>query len=196
MKTLFTLALAGALSFGSLAAPVADDLMALSEVKAKFKKVNVLLREGVGEAKIALYDNTGKKLHQRKVKVGDGDVIVPYNLTDLPCGEYKVRISTDSEQVDYTVATFDKPIPPAQLPLMAYGKIVDDTTVNLTVVGLDEPGVEVEIRYAESNKLIHSEEITEPEGFKKNYRLRGVTPEDVYLSVKDAQGRSKTIHFE
>ena len=197
MKTLFTLALAGALSFSSLAATGADDdLMALSDVKAKFKKVNVLLREGVGEAKIALYDNSGKKLHQRKVKVGDSDVIVPYNLTDLPCGEYKVRISTESEQVDYTVATFDKPIPAAQLPLMAYGTIVDDQTVNLTVIGLDEPGIEVEIRYTETNKLLHSEEISEPNGFKKNYRLNGVTPEDVYLSVKDAKGRSKTINFE
>lgn len=197
MKTLFTLALAGALSFSSFAAPVADDdLMALSDVKAKFKNVNVLLREGVGEAKIALFDNTGRKLHQRKVKVGDGDLLVPYNLSDLPCGEYKVRISTDDEQVDYTVATFEKPIPASALPLMAYGKIVDDMTVNLTVIGLDEPGVEVEIRYAETNKLLHSEEISEPEGFRKNYKLNGVSPEDVYLNVKDAKGRSKTIHFE
>ncbi|WP_332910446.1 hypothetical protein [Algoriphagus boritolerans] len=38
MKTLFTFALAGALSFSSLAANVADDLMALSNVKANFKK--------------------------------------------------------------------------------------------------------------------------------------------------------------
>ena len=197
MKTLFTLALAGALSFSSLVASAADDdLMSLSDVRAKFKKVNVLLREGVGEAKIALFDKTGRKLHQRKVKVGDGDLIVPYNLSELPCGEYKVRITTDDEEVDYTVATFEKPIPAAELPLMAYGRIVDDETVNLTVVGLDEPGVAVELRYAETNKLIHSEEISEPQGFKKNYKLKGVSPEDIYLNVKDAKGRSKTIHFE
>ncbi|GAA0880161.1 hypothetical protein GCM10009119_31310 [Algoriphagus jejuensis] len=197
MKTLFTLALAGALSFSSLAVSAADDdLMALSNVKAKFKKVNVLLKEGVGEAKIALYDNTGRKLHQRKVKVGDSDLIVPYNLTDLPCGEYKVRITTEDEQVDYTVATFDKPIPKNELPLMAYGKIIDDQTVNLTVVGLDEPGVGVEIRYAETNKLLHQDQIEQPEGFRKNYRLNGVSPEDVYINVTDALGRTKTIHFE
>ncbi len=197
MKTLFTFALAGALSFSSLAVSAADDdLTALSNVKANFKKVNVLLKEGVGEAKIALFDQTGKKLHQRKVKVGNGDLIVPYNLSDLPVGEYKVRISTDNEQVDYTVATFDQPIPKDKLPLMAYGKIIDRETVNLTVVGLDEPGVEVEIRYAETNKLLHGEQISQPEGFRKNYRLNGVAPEDVYLNVTDAKGRSKTIHFE
>jgi hypothetical protein len=197
MKTLFTLALAGALSFSSLAAPLADDdLMALSDVRAKFKKVNVLLREGVGEAKIALFDNSGKKLHQRKVKVGDSDIIIPYNLSQLPVGEYKIRISTDDEQVDYTVATFDKPIPSAQLPLMAYGKLIDDQTINLTVIGLEEPGVEVEIRYADTNKVLHSEYILEEEGFRKNYKLNGVSPEEVFLSVKDAKGRSKAIHFD
>jgi hypothetical protein len=197
MKTLFSLALAGVLTFSSLAASAADDdLMALSNVKARFKKVNVLLREGVGEAKIALYDNTGKKLHQRKVKVGDSDLIVPYNLSDLPCAEYKVRISTDDEEVEYKVATFEKPIPAAKLPLMAYGKIIDEETVTLTVIGLEEPGVEVEIRNAQTNKLIHSEAINEPEGFRKNYRLKGVSPDEVYLSVVDAKGRSKTIQFE
>ncbi|OOG74907.1 hypothetical protein [Algoriphagus sp. A40] len=196
MKTLFTIALAGALSFSSLAANAADDLMALSNVKAKFKKVNVLLKGGVGEAKIALFDNTGRKLHQRKVNVGEGDMIIPYNLKDLPTGEFKVRITTEEEQVVYTVATFDQPIPAEELPLMAYGRIIDDETVNLAVIGLDEPGVEVEIRYADTNKLIHQEEIGEPEGFRKNYRLKGVSPEDVYLYVTDSKGRSKTIHFE
>ena len=63
MKTLFTFALAGALSFSSLVANASDDLMALSDVKAKFKTVNVLLKGGVGEAKVSIMDKTGKKLH-------------------------------------------------------------------------------------------------------------------------------------
>lgn len=196
MKTLFTFALAGALSFSSLAAHAADDLMALSEVKAKFKNVNVLLKGGVGEAKVALFDQTGRKLHQRKVTVGEMDLILPYNLTELPIGEYQVKISTDEEQVVYTVETFEKPIPTSELPLMAYGKIIDDETVTIAVVGLDEPGVEVEIRSTESNKLIHEEEIDQAEGFRKNYKLKGLSPEDVYIQVTDAKGRSKTLHFE
>ncbi len=196
MKTLFTFALAGALSFSSLAAHAADDLMALSDVKAKFKNVNVLLKGGVGEAKVALFDQTGRKLHQRKVTVGEMDLILPYNLTELPIGEYQVKISTEEEQVVYTVETFEKPIPTSELPLMAYGKIIDDETVTIAVVGLDEPGVEVEIRSTESNKLIHEEEIDQAEGFRKNYKLKGLSPEDVYIQVTDAKGRSKTLHFE
>lgn len=196
MKTLFTLALAGALSFSSLAASAADDLMALSNVKANFKKVNVLLKGGVGEAKVSLYNMSGKKLHQKKVNVGEGDMILPYNLTELPCGEYKVKITTDEEEVTYTVATFDKPTPVKELPLMAYGKVLDDDTFSLVVVGLEEPGVQVEIRSQDTNKSIHQEEINQPEGFRKNYKLKGVSPEDVYIYLKDSKGRTKSIFLE
>lgn len=196
MKTLFTFALAGALSFSSLAANAADDLMALSDVKAKFKKVNVLLKGGVGEAKVALYDKTGRKLHQRKVSVGEMDMILPYNLNDLPTGEFKVKITTDEDQVVYKVETFEQPIPASELPLAAFGKIVDDQTINIAVVGLDEPGVDVEIRSTESNKLIHEEVIGVTDGFRKNYKLKGLSPEDVYIQVTDSKGRSKTLYFQ
>jgi hypothetical protein len=196
MKTLFTFALAGALSLSSLAANAAEDLMALSNVQAKFKTVNVLLKEGVGEAKIAIYDQTGRKLHQRKVKVGDHDTIIPYNLSEMPCGEYQVKISTDEEEVVYKVSTFDKKKATAELPLAAYGKKIDQETINLTVVGLDEPGVDVEIRHSISNKVIFAEEIDSEEGFRKNYKLKGVSPEEVYVKVTDSHGRTKALYFE
>ncbi|MBC6366016.1 hypothetical protein [Algoriphagus sp. AK58] len=196
MKTLFTFALAGALSFSSLAANAADDLMSLSNVQAKFKTVNVLLKEGVGEAKVAIFDHTGRKLHQKKVKVGTQDLIIPYNLSQMPCGEYRVKITTGDEEVVYEVATFDKQKPTEELPLAAYGKKIDDGTINLTVVGLDEPGVDVQIRHGVTNQLIFSEEIQESEGFRKNYKLKGVSPEEVYVKVTDAHGRSKALYFE
>jgi hypothetical protein len=196
MKTLFTLALAGALTLSSLAATAADDLMALSGVQAKFKKVNVLLKAGVGEAKVSLYDEAGKRLHQKKVRVGEENVLIPYNLEGLPAGGYQVKITTDNEEIVHSVVTFEKPTPPAELPLMAYGKILDDETLGLTVIGLDQPGVDVEIRYESNDRMIHREEISQPEGFRKNFKLKGVSPQDVYLYVTDTKGRSRSIHFE
>jgi hypothetical protein len=196
MKTLFTFALAGALSFSTLAANAADDLMAMSDVKANFKKVNVLLKGGVGEAKVSLFDQTGRKLHQQKVTVGELNLILPYNLSDMPAGEYLVKISNEEEEVVFEVETFEKPAPIAALPLVAFGKIVDDQTVNLSVVGLDEPGVQVEIRSAENNKVIHQEQVDQAEGFRKNYKLKGVSPDEVYFQITDAKGRTKTIFFQ
>lgn len=195
MKTLFTFALAGALSLSSLAASAADDLLALSSAQAKFKKINVLLKEGVGEAKVAIYDPSGKKLHQRKVKVSDEQLILPYNLDDMPVGEYKVQISTENENVEYKVTTFEPAPAPEALPMVAFGKTIDEETIGLTVIGLTEPGVKVEIRNESSNKLIFSESIDQEEGFRKNYSLRGVAPKDIYVKVTDSKGRVKNLYF-
>ncbi len=195
MKTLFTFALAGALSLSSLAASAADDLLALSSAQAKFKKINVLLKEGVGEAKVAIYDPSGKKLHQRKIKVNHEQLILPYNLDDLPVGEYRVKISTEAENVEYKVTTFDPAPAPEALPLVAFGKALDEETVRITVIGLTEPGVNIEIRDEVSNKLIFSESIDQEEGFRKNYALRGVEAKDIYVKVTDSKGRIKNLYF-
>jgi hypothetical protein len=196
MKTLFTFALAGALTFSSLAAFGADDLKANSDAKAYYKKVNVLVKEGVGTAKIALYDKNGRKLHQQKVKTANHHVILPYDLSQMPIGEYVIQIQTDQEQVKYTVETFEKPSKPVETPLMAYGKKVDDETIKLTVIGLEEPGVEVQLRYIDNNRVIITDEISELDGFSKNYKLVGVSADNVYFQVKDVKGRSKLIYME
>ncbi|MDI1323304.1 MAG: hypothetical protein PSV36_11185 [Algoriphagus sp.] len=195
MKTLFTFALAGLLATSSLAAKSNEDLMAMSNVNAKFKKINVLLKEGVGEAKIAILDKFGKKLHQRKVQATDRDVVVPYDLNTLPCGEYQVMITTDEEQIFYSVETFEKPQPIEEYPLMAYGKQIDDHTVNLSVIGLEEPGVNVKIKSQKGNRTILEENIDQAEGFKKNYKFEGLSPEEIYFEITDAKGRSRTLYF-
>lgn len=190
-----TIALAGLISFSALANDNNEDLMEMSDVKARYKTVNVLLKEGVGEAKIAILDKMGKRLHQTKVKQKSSDTIVPYNMEDMPCGEYQVEITTEDERVVYTVNTFNKTIPADQLPLMAYGKQIDDNTVNLAVIGLMEPGVDVKVRLENSDRVLHSETIDTPEGFRKDYSFEGVDAEDVYFELTDALGRTKVIHI-
>lgn len=194
MKTLFTLAMASALSFSALA-NADDDLRALSDVNSNFKKINVLLKEGVGNARIAILDMEGHKLHQRKVHVKNDDLMVPYNLDDLPCGEYQVRISTDEEEVVYTVETKEKPVSIKDLPLMAYGKLIDDKTVSLAVIGLTEPGVEVKVKTEKGGRVLFEEYIDQPEGFKKNYSFNGIDAEEIYMELTDSFGRSRVIHF-
>ncbi|MCE7056803.1 T9SS type A sorting domain-containing protein [Algoriphagus sp. AGSA1] len=194
MKTLFTFAAAALMATGTFANEF-DDLKANSRVNTTYKKISVHLNEGVGKAKISIYDMNGKKLHQRRVKANES-VLVPYDMNALPCGEYEVRIATDEEEVTYTVETVDKEEPmPAVLPLMAYGKQIDRNTINLLVLGLEEPGVEVKIRKVADNKLVHQETVDQPEGFKKNYKLNGVGPQDVYFEVTDIKGRTKQIYF-
>lgn len=194
MKTLFTLALAGLLATSSFANDP-EDLKANSSVHTNYKKISVLLNEGVGKAKIAIYDMNGKKLHQRSVKVKE-DLRVPYDLNSLPCGEYQVMITTEDEEVTYTVETVEKVEPaPIVYPLMAYGKKVNDYTINLVVIGLEEAGVDVQIKRVSNNRLVHQEMVDQPEGFRKDYRLNGLHPEDVYFEVTDAKGRTRKIYI-
>ncbi|MBN7816428.1 T9SS type A sorting domain-containing protein [Algoriphagus pacificus] len=193
MKTLFTLAMASALSFSALAAN--EDLKELSTVNSNYKKINVTLKGGVGDAKISIIDQNGKNLNNRKVHVKDESVVVPYDMNNLPAGEYQVRITTEDEEVSYTVATMEKPIPVADLPLMAYGKAKDNNTINLSVIGLVEPGVEVKIISSDSGKVIFEEKIDQPDAFKKDYKLKSMNAEDVYVELTDALGRTKTLFF-
>lgn len=195
MKTLFTFALAGLLATSTFASNGPEDLKEMSTVHASYKKISVHLKEGVGKAKIAIYDMNGKRLHQRSVKANE-DIRVPYDLNRLPCGEYQVRITTEEEEVSYIVETVEKVEPtPVVLPLMAYGKKINHDTINLLVVGLEEAGVEVKIRKVADDKLVHKEMVDQPEGFRRNYRLNGVQAEDVYFEVTDAKGRKRTIYI-
>lgn len=195
MKTLFTFAMAGALSFSALAANANEDLKDLSTVNSKFKKINVTLKEGVGNAKITILNEDGKNLNQRKVHVKNESLVVPYDMKNLPVGEYQVKIVTDEEEVTYTVETTDQPIPVEDLPLIAYGKVIDDNTINLSVIGLTEPGVEVKIFSSETGKVIYTDNVDQPEAFKKDYSFKGMNSKDIYLEVTDNLGRTRTIFF-
>jgi outer membrane lipoprotein-sorting protein len=194
MKTLFTFALAGLLATSSFAANENEDLMELSSINTKFQKVSVFLKQGIGKTKIAIKDENGKMLHQRNIKV-KANVMVPYNLDRLPVGEYQVIISTEDEELIYIVETSERVPEIVEYPLMAYGKLIDDHTINLAVIGLNEPGVDVKIRMERGDKILYEEKIDQAEGFKKNYVLNGINPSEVYFELKDALERTRIIHF-
>ncbi len=195
MKSLFTVALASALSFGAFSAQASEDLKQLSAVNTNYKKVTITLKEGLGVAKVSILSSAGKLLSSRKVNVQDENLVVPYNLTNLPAGEYQVRIVTDEDELLYLVETTEQPIPASKLPLMAYGKSLDHNTVRLAVIGLSEPGVEVKIFAIETGKLIHEEQIDQPEGFTKTFSFAKMQSDGVYMEVTDVKGRTKTLYF-
>lgn len=195
MKTLLTVALASALSFSSFIANASEDLKALSTVNSNYKKISVTLNEGVGKAKISILTPEGKSLSSRKVNVKNEMVMLPYDMNNMPAGEYLVKIVTDEEEVTYTVETNEKPIPFEALPLAAYGKVIDGNTVNLTVLGIQEPGIDVKIYAVDSGEILYKDHIDQAEGFKRDYSFKNMNASEVYMKVFDKQGRSKTLFF-
>jgi carotenoid cleavage dioxygenase-like enzyme len=195
MKKLLTLALAATLGVATLANASNEDLKTLSSVKATEKKVSITLREGLGKVRLAIINTDGKKLHQQYVKVKQ-DVMVPYDLSQLPAGEYHVLIESNIKEPSHDVAMFtvETKDSKSDLPLMAYGKSIDDDSFRLSVIGLEEPGVQVEI-FDHKGKTIYSEKIDQPEGFTKVFHLSNLTSKDVSIKVTDSIGRTKYLNL-
>lgn len=193
MKKLLTLALAATLGVAGIAKASNEGIEELSSVRSKDKKVAISLKEGLGKVKLEVLDSEGHKLHRQYVKVKE-DILVPYDLSQLPAGEYHISIESNikepsAEKMIYTVETKEAPAP---LPLMAYSKSLDENSFRLAVIGLEEPGTKVEI-LDQNGRAIFSETIGQAEAFTKIYHLKNMTTKDVSLKVTDATGRTKTL---
>lgn len=195
MKKLLTLALAATLGMASFANASNEGIEEMSSVKTKEKKVSIILREGLGKVRLAIFDSEGKKLHQQFLRVNN-DLKVPYDLSYLPAGEYQVMIESNinkanSETLFYTVETKEAPAP---FPLMAYGTSLNENSFKLTVIGLEEPGIKVEI-FNQKGNAIFTEEIEDYEAFSKVYHLENLTVKDILLKVTDKKGRDRNLIF-
>src|SRR5690606_10857899 len=190
MKMLLTSALILGLSFFSFAEPNDETLMEVTSVRTNHEKVIITFKEPMEKVFISILDSEGDLIVKKKYKTKEA-VSVPYNLSDLPEGNYQVKIETEDEIAVYDIKTVERK--KVEYPLLAYGKLKDRNTVNLLVVGLEKPGVQVDV-YNHLNQKISSEYIDQPEGFSKDYKFIGARANDVYFHLKDAQGRSKYVH--
>lgn len=195
MKTLLTLALAASLGVASYANTSNENISEMSSVRAKDKKIAVNLAEGMGKVKVSVLDGKGKHLHHVNLNIKNSTKL-PIDLSEMPSGEYFVVIENGpknpvQEKIVYSVETTDAP---AAYPLMAYGKVIDSDSFRLSVIGLDEPGVNVEVLDSRG-RTIFEESITQPEAFTKVYHLKNLTVGEVSLRVTDAKGRTKNLYL-
>jgi hypothetical protein len=193
MKKLLTLALAATLGVTSLASAANENVNELSNVQAKDKKITVSLKQGLGKVSLAILDQNGKQLHKRTVNVKHS-VEVPYDMSQLPAGQYHVLIANNStaEKAVYTVETKEAAV--TEFPLVAYGNTIDNNAIRLLVVGLEQPGVKVEF-FDQDGKRIFKEHVTQEEGFEKIYNLKNLKPEDINIKLTDSKGRIKMLQF-
>ncbi|UJP64112.1 DUF3244 domain-containing protein [Mongoliitalea daihaiensis] len=194
MKTILTFALAAVLGTNSFANGSEESTSNLAVVQAKEKKVQVTLREGAGKVKVHILDADGKRLYQRLVRVQE-DVLVPFDLTALPCGEYQVAViskENPSNQSVHKVQITENPV--VEYPLMAYAKPIDEASFKLTVIGLEKPGTDIQI-LDEYGKKVHQESVTAVGGFSRVYQLKQLSLENLRVKVRDADGRVKNLYF-
>ena len=195
MKTLLISALTLGISFLSFASPKDKTLMELTRISTVYEKVRITFKEPMEKVIISILDAEGGQFTRTKYKTKE-PVTIPYDLSDLPAGDYQVKIETEEETALYQVKTTEYESMKEKAlkkPLMAYGKLKGKSTITLLVVGLEKPGVKVDI-YNQHNQKIASEYIDQPEGFSKDYKFRGLDADKAYFHLKDAQGRSKYVY--
>jgi len=190
MKMLLISALTLGISFLSFGEPTDETLMELTSVRANHKKVRVTFKQPMDKVFISILDAEGDIVVKTKYKTKE-PVTVPYDLSALPAGDYQVKVETEEEIAVFDIETTEKK--EIVKPLLAYGKLKDRNTITLLVVGLEQPGVSVDI-YNQFNQKIKSEYIDQPEGFSKNYKFLNRNADQIYFHLRDSQGRSKYVY--
>ncbi|WP_162342636.1 T9SS type A sorting domain-containing protein [Cyclobacterium salsum] len=188
MKTLATLVLTLSLALGGMAAD--KSLMEISSIEAKEQRFTLRLTEAAGQVMVSIYNPDGKLIDRNHYKV-NSPLNIPYNLSKMPEGNYKVKLETKEEIVSFKMENRKK----VEKKLLAYTEIIDPKTFTLKVLGIEKPGTEVTI-FDNSHTKIATDVIQETGGFAKNYHLKFLKVEEVYLQVKDAEGRIKYLYLD
>jgi hypothetical protein len=188
MKTLMTAVLALSIFFTSYASD--KSLMEVTSIETKDQRFSVTLKEAVGRVHISVYDGKGRMIDRNLFRANE-PLVIPFNLSQLPEGKYRVKVETKDEEVNFEVSS-RKPI---EKKLLAYANVVDAHTISLKVVGIEKPGTSVSI-YNQSHRKIASDNIHVLGGFKKNYVLKDMKASDVYMRVTDASGKMKYFYFD
>jgi hypothetical protein len=191
MKILLTLALLAGLGF-SPNNDAEKNINELIKVKAQDQRMKVILPEGMGRVDVNILAADGRFIHNSRVNA-DRNVIVPFDLSQLPDGEYKIKIKQRDGSEQRIIHQVVKEVKtPKEFPLVAYSKKLDDSSFQLTVVGLEKPGVKVEISDSFGKRLFN-QVVDHPEAFSKIYRMKNKSLEGLVVRVTDQDGRSRSF---
>lgn len=147
------------------------------------------LEEGIGKVKVSIYNSKGNLVDRTHFNI-QSRLNIPFNLGELPVGVYKVKLQTKEETISFEVTTKKK----AEKRLLAYGKALDDHTINLKVEGIEKPGISVTL-FDQNHEKVASDNIQVVGSFSRNYLLKNLRTDEVYMRVMDAEGKHKFLYF-
>lgn len=151
----------------------------------EFKLIYLLKEQG--KVKINLKNADGFTLHQTTVK-NDGGFAQPYDLKDLPEGQYTFEINTpDGSVVDQQISIEKPDAEPAFAADIL--NVNDGKKFRLAVVNKNDWALPTSIKvYDEKENLIHSEQIENLYGFRKIYDLSEVASNSFRFAISNATG--------
>ena len=190
MNMLITFIAAVGMSFATIELPVEKSLSEITSIETQDQSFNLTIKEAVGKLWVSIINEKGKLINRKMVRA-DEPVKVPYNLSQLPDGNYSIHVDSKYESVSFDITTKRA----VEKKLFAHAEKVDNQTVQVKVVGIEKPGVKVVFFEEATHRKISSDYVTEPAGFARNYRFVELDLEEVYMEITDSEGRSKVFHF-
>ncbi len=188
MKTLITTLLAFSMFFTSYANN--KGLMEATSIETRDNSFTLKLSEALGRVQVSIYNTDGKLIEKNLFKI-NGPLNIPFNLSQLPEGNYRVKLETREESMNFEVTNTKK----VEKKLLAYGKIINNNTIALKVVGIEKPGTAITF-YDKFHKKIASDKVNVLGGFSRNYVLKNFNSSDVYVKVVNAEGKTKYLYFD
>src|SRR5690606_23996775 len=105
MKMLLTSILTVGISVLTFAGPKDKTLKELTSVRASYQMVRVTIGEPMERVIVSIYDDQGDMIIRNKYKVKQ-PITIPYNMSRLPTGDYRVKIETEEDIAVHDVKTF------------------------------------------------------------------------------------------
>ena len=105
MKTIATLFLTIGLSFSSFA--LDKRLMEVSSLEIQAQRFAIKLSEAIGKVRITIFDPQGKIINRTFFEITSPQSI-PFNLSDIPEGLYKVKLDTKEDSQTFDVESYRK----------------------------------------------------------------------------------------
>jgi len=140
-----------------------------------------------GQVKVSLKNESGKVIHKSTVKNKDG-FSLPYDFKKLPSGDYTFDITSPDGSISSETVSIVKPS--KKVNFVANILNVDDgKKFRLAVMNTDERTLPTSIKiYNDQGTIIHKEQITDLNGFRKTFDLSSVAANQFTFEIKNATG--------
>jgi hypothetical protein len=160
-----------------------DDVAVVNNAPSKYKVV--YLDETKETIQVILRNANGEVLHKDRIQ-NDGGFAQPYDLSDLPDGDYKFEIKKeDGTTIEKEIKNSTK----AQKSFYTSLLEVQDDTYRLAVVNKTASSSPFTVNiYDASGNLIYTDKVKSAEGFRRNYDLSQFNSSSYEFSVTNATG--------
>ncbi len=130
--------------------------------------------------RVSIYDNNDKAVFEESIR-STGGVKKPYNLRELPYGNYKFKVRVNDEFTVHDVE-YKAPMYPGNVKMQV--KAIDGDKIKMMVMGPGYKDFKLRI-YNENNKLLHQQVVRQKDNYGRVFNLKGTNTQSVKVVLSN-----------